>query len=824
MARTQKLQVLLVSLIIMIVSIPCSFCYESAQSIPEGDIPSPANFAIKKVTGITIVGNKTVPTEAIKAKIPYRLGQVFRPELSSEAIRSLYGMGYFKPTMKVTVEETSPSTVILTVTVEEKDIVEDIVFEGNANLKRDEIDKKVSLSDLRGIDQDDLNRLTEAIKAHYVLKDYHDAQVSTELVPTGEGKARVRFLVNEGPRSFVRRVIFQGNTTIPSKTLRKIIFTRQEWLFGFLDKAGSYQHDMLQQDRYIIEHYYKSNGFLHAHVDRVAVEKDPNSPTHYIITFYITEGDQYTVSKITAPGNQFLSDEEILSRIPIQRGDLYSSENIRLAIERLRLVWGEFGYIFAAINFDLDINEENKTVELIFTTELGSPVTLNRISIIGNRKTREKVIRREITFNEGELLTTRAMDDTRGNVERLGYFDPRNGVNWKIKRISDTQADLDLLVKETRTGQLFADLKFGGDGADFQSPARSVQIGFGVSDINFMGTGIKTTATAYFSVQDRQLALKVTNPWLFDRPLRAGFDLFHRTSTYTEFRNVRESPREQLTGGSGSFGFFTKALGGIDCLFDLGAENIHYKEKVIAKAPSLQDRSNEEFTRGLQKLIDRIFESGTMLWVSAQMLQDYRNNPVTPSRGYLWSSIVRVGIPHQNHGFGFIKWDADAHFYAPIINEYDLILHLHGHIGVVEQFGKFTIPYRELYHIGGPSSVRGFLFGQIGPTLFGDSIGAKKAFWMNAELIFPITKDFNIVGLVFYDGGAGWDTPDAREIESIRKGLLRNNQFNFRQTVGFGIKLRSPTPISVAVGFKLDHHKRSRESVSEVHFTSAVDF
>ncbi len=823
MPGTQALRVWLVRLIIMIVSITCLPFFVGAQNMDDEGSQEAVTSTAPKIHQIIIEGNKTVPTEAIKARLPYRVGHLFKHEASSDAIRSIYSMGFFQPTIRIIVEELSPTMVDLYIQLEEKNIVEDIIIEGNDNFKQDEIEKKLNLTDIRSIDVDDLSRLSQAIKELYIAKDYHDVAVTAKLVPVAPGRVRIKITVNEGPRSFIKRIIFKGNQNIPSKKLRKIIFTRQEWLFGFLDKSGTYQKDMLQQDRYIIEHYYKSQGFLHAHVDNVHVERDPESPKHFIVTFYITEGEQYTISALNAPGNEFLTEEEIIARIPIRVGDLYSSEKVRQAVERLRLIWGEFGYVFADIIFNLEVDESRKTVELFFTTELGSPVTSNRIRIIGNRKTHERVIRREITFNEGELLTTRAMDDSRSNVERLGYFDPRLGVNWKIKRISDTKADLDLVVNETKTGQFFADLKWGGDGADYQSPARSVQVGFGVSDINFLGTGIKATATAYFSRQDRQIALNVVNPWLFDRPLRAGFDLFHRTSTYSDFRHVEHSPREQLTGGSGSIGFFTKAMGGLDCLFDVGIENIHFKENVRGRVP-LEDRNNEDFKQGFQRLVDRVFQSGSVIWATGQLVQDYRNNPVTPSRGYLWNSTLKIGIPHQAHGFGYIKWDADAHWYTPIINEYDLILHLHGHAGFVQELGSHTIPYRELYHIGGPSTVRGFLFGQIGPTLFGDSLGGKKAFWMNAELIFPITKDFNMVGLVFYDGGAGWDTPDAKQIDGIREGLLRNNQFNFRQTVGFGVKLRSPTPISIAVGFKLDHNKRSRESSSEVHFTSAVDF
>jgi outer membrane protein insertion porin family len=786
-------------------------------------------FGSKKVHDIIIQGNKNVPTEAIRAKIPYHPGQVFKASASSDLIRNLYNLGYFKPTIQVIIDEISPQEVDIYVKLEEKELVDEIVFIGNDHLKREDIEKKVNLSELRGIDSDDLKRISQQIKELYLAKDYHNVTITEKIIPTSEGHARAEFHIIEGSYSLVTQVRFLGNHSVPSKKLRKLIFTRPTWLLGFLDKAGSYQPDAIEYDKYVLEHYYKSNGYFRAKVTNVDVQSDPASPCNYIVTFTIYEGDLYRFGNVCAVGNDVLTDQEILNRINIEPGDLYSSEHIRQTLELLRLVWGEYGYIFAETNPLIEPHDDTKIVDITFVSSLGSPVTLNRLTVSGNKKTKEKVVRREITFDEGDLITSRGMDESRERIERLGYFDTNGGVNWKTTRINDEEADLEMVLKETTTGKLFADFKFGGDGGDIQSPATGFQVGLGAQNRNWRGTGIKYNATAYFSWQDRQIGFSAIQPWLFDKPLQGGFDVYHRTSTYSDFKNVTESPKEQLTGGSVSFGFTTRQLGGASCVFDLGFDSIRYKERITADL-AFDERSRQA---AFQQQIDRIFQPGDLLWTGAQVIQDMRNNPVTPSRGYLWTSALKVGLPFisrinrgRQEGFGFVKWDADAHWYTPLISEYNLIFHLHGHVGLVNELGNFRIPYRELYHIGGPASVRGFQFGQIGPSLFGDSLGAKKAFWMNAELIFPITKDFNIIGLVFYDGGAGWDTPGALDIENIRetRGLLRNNNFNFRQAVGFGFKMRSPTPISIAVGLKLDHNKRMRESVSEVHFTSAVDF
>jgi outer membrane protein assembly factor BamA len=140
-----------------------------------------------------------------------------------------------------------------------------------------------------------------------------------------------------------------------------------------------------------------------------------------------------------------------------------------------------------------------------------------------------------------------------------------------------------------------------------------------------------------------------------------------------------------------------------------------------------------------------------------------------------------------------------------------------------------AIPYRDLYNVGGPGSVRGFDFGQIGPQIFFSSVGATRAFWINAELIFSITQDQSVRGLLFYDGGAGWHTPlNARQLELLRDPLnanaLINNQFKYRHAIGFGLRLLNPLPIRVDVGFKLDRNKRLGEKFYEVHLAGAQEF
>ncbi len=204
--------------------------------------------------------------------------------------------------------------------------------------------------------------------------------------------------------------------------------------------------------------------------------------------------------------------------------------------------------------------------------------------------------------------------------------------------------------------------------------------------------------------------------------------------------------------------------------------------------------------------------------------QDFRNHPTYPSKGYNWSFTGKFCYPTPVSNFSFYKIDLDATWLTPLIGDSDLIFLLHGHAGVAKPLAGKNIPYRELYHVGGPATVRGYLYGQIGPQIFGDSIGAQKAFWVNAELIFSVTKDQSLRGVLFYDGGAGWDTTSGARFQELgMQDILKNNRFKYKHSVGFGIRLASP-PIRIDWGFKLDRNKRLNEPASEVHFNMAQDF
>jgi outer membrane protein insertion porin family len=776
----------------------------------------------RRISAIKIHGNVATTQDAILNYIPYKVGETFDARKTKTLIRNLYyNLKKFR-NIKVMGEIVDDTHMNLHVFVEEKYQLKEFKTVGNKKVSEKEIAKKIELENISSIDPEELKIIANKIKDIYLEKGYHQTDIETAIELDDSNRATAILTVHEGKAATVKQIHFVGNKAISSKELRAAALTKEDWILGFLDKSGNYHPDRLEGDKHFLEQFYQNNGFLHAKVVDIDINIDPETQ-NIILTFEIEEGDQYTIDKVSAPGTDNVPEQYLLAMLPIRPGMYYSREGITNSIKRLEMIWGDYGYIFAHIDPSIQPNEDDKTVAISFFSELGDQVYLNKINIRGNTKTRDKIIRRKILLDEGELLTQSRMNASKRNVASLGYFDPREGVNWKIRRLNKEEADLDLIVKETKTGHFGAQLGFGGSGADWQSPISGMSVKGELSDTNLFGSGVHVNVSTTYSKDEQTAMIHVAQPWLFDKPILGAFDVYHRRPVYDELRHVR-TVHQKLTGGSVTLGCITQSRNqlfhDVNILFSTGVEDIKYNAPAIAQLANPLERMQ------YQEILNQEFKPGTFAFVSTKMEQDTRNHPVHTMWGHKWRFSTKFAIPTFGDDLGYYKIELDASWFTPLIAEYDLILKLHGYFGVCNPFKNRAVPFGDLFHIGGQSSVRGFLFGQIGPQYLGDTIGGSKAFFWNAELIAPITADMNMKAVVFYDGGTGFDNP---YITAADKPFVTGNNFDYRHAVGIGIRVLQPMPVNIDWGFKIDPRKNRLfpgrgESASEVHFGMSYDW
>ncbi len=788
----------------------------------------PINWATPRtINKIIIEGNKFTPRMAIMSYIPFREGDIFQPQKSRTLIRNLYfGLDRFR-NITVKAQPLADNMIDVIVELEEKPILKDFVITGNKQLSEKDILKKVDC-DVPALDEYELKRYAEKIKGLYAEKGYNNTEIDTALEIEDDGKAVATLHVREKKRSRLKRIFFEGNISFSDSELKKVIVSQEDWLLGFLNQAGIYQPERLEYDKYLIEQFYQNHGFLHAKVVNVRCDSEPGYPNNLYMTYEIEEGSQYKINKVSVTGNDTLSEEYILSVLPIHTGDMYSREGLTSTIKTLEFIWGNHGYIFAHIEPSVEPDEDNKTVAVSFFCDLGNKITLNRLTIKGNKKTRDKVIRRRISLSEGDVITNAHMEISKQNVESLGYFDAKEGVNWKLRRIDDEHADLDLMLKESKTGNFNFQMGMGG-GADIRSTLNGISVKGVVSDRNLFGLGINTSLEANFSREETTVLFHLAQPWIFDKPISASLDLYHKRPIYDELKYITPNTvSETLSGGGVTLGAITQARSALwsntQILTSLGADHIRYRELPKANVGSLGEEAQQQY----QHILDKEFINGTFIWLANNVEQDTRNHPLHPSRGFAYKFTSKLALGVHGGAIGFYKATIDTNYFTPIIGDYLLVLHIRSFLGLITSYRNHGIPFGELFHIGGQGSVRGFLFGQIGPQFSGDTIGATRAMFVNVELIFPLTSDMNMKGVIFYDGGAGWQNPNVPRQPSQ---FIANNGFDYRHSVGVGIRLLSPMPIRIDWGFKLDPRtngdkgeNRRKESASEVHFGMNYDW
>jgi len=781
----------------------------------------------KVVRNIIVKNNKLVSAESILVRSPWKTGDTFKPTQSSQAIKNIYSLGYFRQ-VQIYINEIDEDEVDLCIVVTEKPRLTDVIIKGAKGITPKEIKKEIGLDKTQTINEEELKNFAARMKKLYHSKNYHFAEIETNLEVVDEQHVTAHFTVKENKQAYVRRIFFKNNKAISTKQLKKIIFTKEVWLMSVMDHSGSYQKDMIEGDKSMLEDAYKSNGFVHAAVARVDVEFDEPSKS-YDITYTMHEGDMYYIKEVTMQGNDILSEEILKNAIPVRPGQPYSSSKLRASIEKLRLLWGEYGYIFADIEPTINLDEETKTVSVNFSFDLKDKVFLNRLGIRGNKKSRDKIIRRQVTLDEGDLITNKKMDQSRDRVKMMGYFDEREGVNWKITRIDDTHADLDLILKEVKTGKANFQLSYGGSAQGATTPTKGFVGSVIIADTNLWGSGVAARALAELAERQQSINGRIMSPWLFDKPILGTLDTYYRRSEYTDgLSHTERKPFETTYGGYLGSGYAVKLFGESIIEGQLGFENIDFAKPVEA-AKRLTNKEQIIY----QTLLSKSFQSGDHYWGRVSIGQDRRNGIVFTTNGYQWNWYSQLSFPLTAKGFNFFKTELDATWYTPLIGENSLVLCLHGRLGFIHPLNNKNAPWKSLFHVGGPATVRGYTFGQVGPTWEGDSMGSTKAFNVNAEFIVPLTADLTTRAVVFYDGGAGWDMPYKNTLrEKVQEidpsfpfdTTLQNDKFFYRHSVGVGIRMLNPTPLQIDFGIKLNPSKIYKKHLTELHFSMTHEF
>jgi outer membrane protein insertion porin family len=727
------------------------------------------------VQDIRIEGLKRIEPSTLFAYLPIKQGGMFNDDKASEAIRALYATGFFTD-VKISTEGN-----VVIVQVQERPAVGTIDFAGIHEFDKDNLTKalnSVGLSQGRYYDKALVDKAEQELKRQYLTRGYYAAGVATTITPIDRNRVAVLFSVTEGPSAKIRQINFIGNRVFSTDTLRdEMEMSTPNW-FSWYTKNDLYAKDKLTGDLEHIRSYYLNRGYLEFNIESTQVSLTPDKKEMYL-TVTLHEGEPYTISSIKLAGNLLDREAELAQLIKIKPGERFSAEKLQATTKAIVDKLGEYGYAFATVNAQPQIDQEHHTVDVTLQVDPSRRVYVRHINVVGNTRTRDEVVRREMRQLESSWFDSNRLALSKDRVNRLGYFTDVDVTTVPVEGSPD-QVDVDVKVTEKPTGAITL-------GAGFSSTDKVV-LSAGVSQDNVFGSGTSLALNVNTAKTYRTLTVTQTDPYFTVDGIKRITDVYYRT-TYPLYNFNDASFRIITVGADLKFGIpFSEAD---TVYFGVGLEQ--NRLDIDSSTP----QSYKDYVAEFGHVVNNV--PLTVGWA-----RDDRDSALVPSRGYYLQSNGEVGTPLG--GTEYYKADVQAQYYYSFARGFILGLNLQGGYG--NGFAGKAYPIFKNYYAGGIGSVRGYEAGSLGPTdqTTGDPIGGSRMVVANVEMTVPLP-------------GTGWDRT-LRVFTFMDAGNVWGNEGNstgangLRYSYGAGLEWISPiSPLKLSLGFPVVRHATDKYQV-----------
>jgi outer membrane protein insertion porin family len=729
----------------------------------------------ERVQRIEVKGNRRIEKDAIMGVMQTREGDLLSPLRLQQDLKAIYKMGYFTD-VKFELTDT-PQGRILVVVVEEKPAIRSVTVQGNRKIKKDKLLEAMAIKSLTVASEAVIKEAVEKGLKEYREKGYYNARITYRLEPVTPNEVNLVFTVDEGGKILVKEIKFEGNANVKSSEIKKVMETKEKSFVPFLSYftgRGKLVQDTLERDVEKITALYFNKGYIKAKVGEPKVEIRDGG---IYISIAITEGPVYTVGRVDFQGDILDDKEKLREKLQITKSKVFSREVIQKDIAELSDYYANFGYANADVTPLLKENEETRTVDVTYDISQGKKVRFERIEIVGNVKTRDKVIRRELRVYEQELFNAAKLKESMRNLRRLEYFEDVN-FSTSVGSAPD-RMNLKITVKERPTGTF-------GVGIGYSTQDKLVGM-VEISQSNLFGRGQQLRVQGIVGSIAQRYRLSFTEPYLFDRPLGFGFDVYNWERAYTEY--VRRS-----IGGDARLSHplkwqYVRLFG------SYRFENVNLTELTRYASPILKEAATIHNTSALLVGVRR----------------DSRDAIFTTTKGS--DNSISVEWAGLGGDVAYMRYIADSAWYFPLF--WGTVGVVHGRAGYIQGLSYGKLPAYELFYLGGIDSIRGFKYAEISPRdpRTGERVGGNRFFQVNLEYRFPIPKlkEFGITGVTFFDCG------------NVYSGLSNVYVPPVRTSVGAGVRWLSPMgPLRVEWGYNLDKRQYERQSAWE--FTMGGSF
>jgi outer membrane protein insertion porin family len=717
-----------------------------AQAGAIAGLPAPGGI----VRSVRIEGAQRIEPSTVQSYMVIQAGDRFETENMDRSIKTLFATGLFAD---VTMRREGDTLIVA---VRENPIVNRVAFEGNRavgdEVLRGEIQTRPRAVFTRTLAMTDRQRLLDV----YARRGRYAAAIEPKIIELDQNRVDVVFEIAEGESTLIRRVHFVGNRAFSEGELRDVVASRESAWWRFLSTADQYDPERLGFDRELLRRFYLRNGYADVEIKGAVAELSADRTT-FFLTFTIEEGERYRVGTVDVDSRvRNLEAETLTGAITFGPGNWYAADEIEATVAALELAVQNAGYAFVEIRPRFERNRDTRTVDIAFEVAEGPRVHVERIDIVGNVRTKDKVIRREVRIAEGDAYNAARVRRSRQRIQDLNYFG-KVDVQTAEGSAPD-RAVLTVEVEERATGELTVG---GGYGTDVGALAT-----VGLRERNLAGTGLEARAEVTIAQLRSQIDLSLTDPYFLDRNLVAGIDLFYI---------VRDN---QTIAG------FDERRAGV--VFRIGyAINEHLRQN-WSYSLVRREITNVDSTASIY-IRDQVGET-TNSMVSQVLSYDRRDSRIDPTAGYLLR--LSTDLAGLGGDTGFFRPRIEGIYYQPLAfltGSRQWTLSVRGSAGYLAQFGEVE-RIIDNFFLGG-DNLRGFRIGGVGPRDLrtNDALGGRVIWTQSNEVRFPmpfLSPETGVFGRGFVDVG------DLRDPGFTGPGVVDDG--GPRASVGIGITWRSP--------------------------------
>ena len=726
-----------------------------------------------------MIGAQRLEPDTIRSYIRLRVGQPYTVATADQALKDLIATELFADV------QVRNDNGMVTIEVKENPVINRIIFEGNKRLKEEKLLPEIKLAPRQIFTRSKVRADVARIIELYKRQGRFAASVEPKMVMLDQNRVDIVFEISEGPKSKVQQINIIGNDNFSDGELRGEMITKQARFYRFFSSGTSYDPDRMAFDQQKLRQFYLTQGYADFRVVSAVAELTPDKKD-FILTYVVEEGQRYKFGTVKVDSQlRDFDSERLAAQLPMKAGDVYNAKLVEDTIERLNETAGAFGYAFADVRPTYVRNKETLTMDVTFQIAEAPRVYVERIDVNGNTLTQDKVIRREFRLAEGDAFNSLQVKRTTARINSLGYFQEKFEVEQKPGSAPD-RIILEANVEEKPTGQLQLSAGF--------SSIESFILQASIQQSNFRGRGQTVGASVSYSRYSKSAQLSFTEPYLFDRNISAGVDIYRRDYRSFGFASgSRNTTYKQTTTGIQ----LRAGMPLTEYVSFIASYTFNIDDVTLDPTQYFSDRQNpplfecDPLLSGGRYLCEALGHRTSSI-VGATLIYDTLDSRVRPSRGSLVSySLEITGLGGSVH---YAKFRANGAKYFPIGKGF--IFSLHGEGGIIESFDSNDVRLTDRFFLGEPQ-IRGFDIRGVGPRVLrrqviadpadptgatplvvadrnqasDDALGGRYYYLTRAELEIPLGSGARELGLrpsIFIDAGAVW---------GIRRPVLQNSPF-----------------------------------------------